>query len=74
MEVVITGIAVSIALWGILKKHKATSLPTPPGPKKLPILGNLFDIPSNREWLTYAQWTKDYGLYTNFSSFVVLIS
>jgi len=46
---------------------------TPPGPKKLPLLGNLFDIPPNCEWLTYAQWTKDYGLYTNFSSSIVLI-
>ncbi|KIJ97415.1 hypothetical protein K443DRAFT_133869 [Laccaria amethystina LaAM-08-1] len=60
LEVVFTGIAVSIALWGILKKRNAMSLPTPPGPKKLPLLGNLFDIPPNREWLTYAQWTKDY--------------
>lgn len=33
----------------------------PPGPKGLPILGSLLDINNERPWITYGQWTKQYG-------------
>ncbi|KAF7368440.1 Cytochrome P450 [Mycena venus] len=35
-------------------------LPLPPGPKKLPIVGNLFDVPADRPWEAYQQWNKDF--------------
>ncbi|KAF8799103.1 hypothetical protein BYT27DRAFT_6870778 [Phlegmacium glaucopus] len=37
-------------------KHKRSSLPLPPGPKKLPLLGNLLDFPTRNESLKYAEW------------------
>ena len=39
------------------KKHA----PLPPGPKRLPLLGNLFDMPSEQEWLTFARWGEKWG-------------
>lgn len=37
-------------------------LPYPPGPKRLPIVGNLFSMPSQEEWVTYSKWSKDFGM------------
>ena len=34
----------------------------PPGPRGLPILGNLLDIPQRAPWETYARWGKQYGM------------
>ena len=36
-------------------------LPYPPGPRPLPIVGNLFDIPKQFSWLAYTQLSKKYG-------------
>ncbi|KAF8799180.1 cytochrome P450 [Phlegmacium glaucopus] len=42
-------------------KNKQSSLPLPPGPKKLPLLGNLLDFPTSHEWLKYAEWAKEFN-------------
>ncbi|EMD35901.1 hypothetical protein CERSUDRAFT_53222 [Gelatoporia subvermispora B] len=38
-------------------------LPLPPGPRPLPFLGNVFDIPKDTEylWRTYAKWAQTHG-------------
>ncbi|KAF8645514.1 hypothetical protein AX16_007798 [Volvariella volvacea WC 439] len=36
-------------------------LPLPPGPKGLPIIGNLRQFPKQTPWLTYESWAKTYG-------------
>ncbi|KAI0341374.1 cytochrome P450 [Trametopsis cervina] len=33
----------------------------PPGPPGLPLVGNAFQIPSDRQWLKFDQWIKEYG-------------
>ena len=38
------------------------TLPPPPGPKRLPFVGNLFNIPSSEEWVTYRKWTEESGM------------
>lgn len=43
-----------------IRRAKA-SLPLPPGPKGLPLLRNIFDIPRTLEHLTYAEWGRKYG-------------
>ncbi|KAF5321043.1 hypothetical protein D9619_000276 [Psilocybe cf. subviscida] len=37
------------------------ALSLPPGPKGLPLVGNILDMPSEREWKTFAQWGEKYG-------------
>ncbi|KAK0465901.1 cytochrome P450, partial [Desarmillaria tabescens] len=36
-------------------------LPLPPGPKGLLLIGNLWDVPVDYPWLTYARWAATYG-------------
>ncbi|KAJ7080834.1 cytochrome P450 [Mycena belliarum] len=51
---------VSTILWKWFLQRRG-SLPLPPGPPKLPLVGNLFQMPSTLEWETYSEWSKSYG-------------
>lgn len=61
-----SAVAVAVALFGILfiwSRRRNVKLPYPPGPKGLPLIGNLFDVPKQHEWLTYAKWSRDFGTF-----------
>lgn len=45
----------------LYSRGKQKKLPFPPGPTRLPVIGNLLDMPSGAEWITYKQWGKLYG-------------
>jgi hypothetical protein len=32
-----------------------------PGPKGVPLLGNIFDIPENSQWTVFTKWKPLYG-------------
>ncbi|KAG5644939.1 hypothetical protein DXG03_007404 [Asterophora parasitica] len=44
----------------LLRRAKQT-IPLPPGPKGLPLIGNVLDMPSEKEWLTFAKWGEQFG-------------
>ncbi|PIL24645.1 cytochrome P450 [Ganoderma sinense ZZ0214-1] len=52
--------------------------PLPPGPKGLPFVGNVFEVPSTYQWLTFANWADKWGDIITFrmlgQRFVVLSS
>ncbi|KAF5309807.1 hypothetical protein D9611_013581 [Ephemerocybe angulata] len=33
----------------------------PPGPKGLPVVGNVADMPKEKEWLTFTEWGRKFG-------------
>ncbi|KAI0273278.1 CyP450 monooxygenase [Russula aff. rugulosa BPL654] len=57
------------AFLAIRDYQRRQGLPYPPGPRPLPLIGNLFDIPKEFSWLSYTQLSKKYGDILSFRAF-----
>lgn len=47
-------VALYIGLKSKRQKH-------PPGPRGLPLIGNLLDMPTSHEWVQYRKWSKEFS-------------
>lgn len=57
---------VAVLAWSGMRALKnKRNFPPPPGPKGFMLIGNMFDIPKEREWLTYTDWGKKYGILSS---------
>jgi hypothetical protein len=50
------------AFFAIRDYQRRRGLPYPPGPRPLPLIGNLLDIPKQFSWLAYSQISKKHGM------------
>jgi hypothetical protein len=58
----LAGTVAGLLVLAALKRQAARrKLPRPPGPKPLPLVGNLFDFPKEKAWLTYRALNERYG-------------
>lgn len=56
----ITGV-VFYLLYQRVSQKIPRGLKLPPGPPGRFLVGNLFDLPTTKEWLTFNNWAKEYG-------------
>ena len=55
-----------VTLRALHNRQRRRVLPYPPGPRPLPLIGNLLDIPRESSWLAYTPLAKKYGTSYNF--------
>ncbi|KAF7372911.1 Cytochrome P450 [Mycena sanguinolenta] len=60
MEFTLAVAVFSILLYALRWNRNCSKLPLPPGPRKLPLVGNFFDMPTERQWETFLKWSKQF--------------
>ena len=58
LALILGTLGVFVVYWTSGQRHRWH---LPPGPKKLPLIGNLLSMPNRVEWETYAKWGKEYS-------------
>ncbi|KAI0096816.1 putative cytochrome P450 [Hypoxylon sp. NC0597] len=55
------GIIALLCLYFIRRRVNSSPLPLPPGPRPLPIIGNVHQAPKSHSWKQFHAWGKTYG-------------
>ncbi|KAL4259692.1 hypothetical protein AB1N83_007767 [Pleurotus pulmonarius] len=42
-------------------QRRKSRLSLPPGPKGYPVVGNLFELPSQQQWIKFLEWSNEYN-------------
>jgi hypothetical protein len=65
VALLVMGYVVAVILFGpdsrigaLLRGRVSVTAPLPPGPKGIPLLGNVLDMPKQNAWDTYSEWRK----------------
>ena len=59
-SIILLLLLVVLSVWRLFNRRRK-SLPLPPGPPGLPIVGNLLDMPKTYEYETYREWSRQFG-------------
>ncbi|KAJ7241848.1 cytochrome P450 [Mycena rebaudengoi] len=59
LQTVIAIVTAGFVLHCLLSPARKTRLP--PGPRPLPLISNILDVPSKQPWRTYYNWSHQYG-------------
>ncbi|KAL0581499.1 hypothetical protein V5O48_000557 [Marasmius crinis-equi] len=54
-------VAVSLLIYFKYNRPRRVGLNYPPGPRKLPFVGNLLQLPKERQWIKFREWATEYG-------------
>ena len=60
-EFSLTILAICFASLALVVAARKRRYPLPPGPKGLPFLGSVFEVPKKYEWLAYQEWSRQHG-------------
>lgn len=52
--------AISVFVFAYFFSNKRSG-PRVPGPRPLPLIGNLLDLPHENEWVVYNEWAQKWG-------------
>ncbi|KAH6893747.1 cytochrome P450 [Coprinopsis sp. MPI-PUGE-AT-0042] len=55
------GVALVSGALAVKVLRSRRQLPLPPGPKGLPLIGNVLQLPSEEPWKVYHAWAREYG-------------
>ncbi|ETS76286.1 hypothetical protein PFICI_11673 [Pestalotiopsis fici W106-1] len=75
-QYIYAGLAVFVLLLVIRSRRPSrSSLPLPPGPPGVPLIGNVLQTPKETPWVHYYEWSKKYGpvMYLNMAGQPLII-